>query len=104
MPIYAYSCRDCGRSFDIRQEFSDASLTVCDACGGTLRKQFGSIGVTFNGPGFYRTDSRPSSTSSTKPTKNESSSGASGSSDSSTATSTKTAASATSSSGSTGSE
>ena len=102
MPIYAYSCRDCGRSFDIRQEFSDASLTVCDACGGTLRKQFGSIGVTFNGPGFYRTDSRPSSTSSAKPTKSESSTSTSGSSDSTTAT--KTAAPTTSSSSSTGSE
>lgn len=61
MPIYAYSCRDCGGAFDIRQEFSDPTLTVCEACGGRLRKQFGSIGVTFNGPGFYRTDSRGSS-------------------------------------------
>lgn len=104
MPIYAYSCRDCGRCFDIRQEFSDASLTVCDTCGGRLRKQFGSIGVTFNGPGFYRTDSRSSSTSNVKPAKSESSSSASGKNDSSTSTSTKTAASTTSSSSSTGSE
>nr|WP_293696151.1 FmdB family zinc ribbon protein [uncultured Agrococcus sp.] len=102
MPIYAYSCRDCGRSFDIRQEFSEASLTVCDACGGRLRKQFGSIGVTFNGPGFYRTDSRSSSASSVKSVKSESSSSTSGGGDSST--STKTAAPATSTSKSTGSE
>ena len=32
--------------------------TECPECGGTLRKEYGSIGVTFNGSGFYRTDSR----------------------------------------------
>jgi putative FmdB family regulatory protein len=58
MPVYAYKCRDCGTPLEAHQEFSDAALTVCPTCGGTLRKQYGSIGVTFNGSGFYRTDSR----------------------------------------------
>ncbi|MDH2444181.1 zinc ribbon domain-containing protein [Amnibacterium sp. CER49] len=58
MPVYAYKCRDCGTPLEVHQEFSDAALTVCPTCGGTLRKQYGSIGVTFNGSGFYRTDSR----------------------------------------------
>lgn len=58
MPVYAYACRDCGNAFEIRQEFSDSSLTVCESCGGRLRKQFGTVGVTFNGSGFYRTDSK----------------------------------------------
>uniref|UniRef100_UPI001F5870D4 FmdB family zinc ribbon protein n=2 Tax=Microbacterium TaxID=33882 RepID=UPI001F5870D4 len=35
-----------------------AALTECPVCGGALRKQYGSVGVTFNGSGFYRTDSR----------------------------------------------
>jgi large conductance mechanosensitive channel len=35
-------------------------LTQCPECGGALRKQYGSVGVTFNGSGFYRTDSRSS--------------------------------------------
>ncbi|NHI17888.1 FmdB family zinc ribbon protein [Microbacterium excoecariae] len=60
MPTYAYACTDCGHAFDAVQSFSDASLTECPACGGALRKQYGSIGVTFNGSGFYRTDSRAS--------------------------------------------
>ncbi|MGO1266337.1 MAG: FmdB family zinc ribbon protein, partial [Microbacterium gubbeenense] len=42
-----------------------ASLTACPECGGALRKQYGSIGVTFNGSGFYRTDSRASASTST---------------------------------------
>lgn len=62
MPTYAYACKDCGHAFDIVQSFSDASLTVCPECGGGLRKKFNSIGVVFKGSGFYRTDSRSSST------------------------------------------
>lgn len=61
MPTYAYACRSCGHAFDAVQSFSDDTLTVCPECGGELRKQYGSIGVTFNGSGFYRTDSRSGS-------------------------------------------
>ena len=58
MPTYAYACASCGHQFDAVQSFADNALTVCPECGGALRKQYGSIGVTFNGSGFYRTDSR----------------------------------------------
>ena len=58
MPTYAYACKNCGHRFDAVQSFSEPSLTECPVCGGELRKQYGSIGVTFNGSGFYRTDSR----------------------------------------------
>ncbi len=61
MPTYAYACTQCGHQFDAVQSFSDDALTACPECGGTLRKQYGSIGVTFNGSGFYRTDSRAGS-------------------------------------------
>ena len=60
MPTYAYACTQCGHRFDAVQSFSDAALTECPVCGGALRKQYGSVGVTFNGSGFYRTDSRAS--------------------------------------------
>ena len=61
MPTYAYACKDCSHAFDIQQSFSDDSLTICPACGGTLRKKFNSVGVVFKGSGFYRTDSRATS-------------------------------------------
>ncbi|RZI93086.1 MAG: FmdB family transcriptional regulator [Microbacterium sp.] len=64
MPTYAYACKQCGHRFDAVQSFSDAALTECPECGGQLRKQFGTVGVTFNGSGFYRTDSRSGSSSS----------------------------------------
>jgi predicted nucleic acid-binding Zn ribbon protein len=40
------------------QKFTDDPLTVCDACGGRLRKVFFPAGIVFKGSGFYRTDSR----------------------------------------------
>lgn len=58
MPTYAYACKSCGHRFDAVQSFADPTLTVCPECSGELRKEYGSIGVTFNGAGFYRTDSR----------------------------------------------
>ena len=58
MPTYSYRCTECGEAFDIQQAFTDDTLTVCPNCGGSLRKLFNTVGVTFNGSGFYRTDSR----------------------------------------------
>ncbi len=60
MPTYSYACKTCAHAFDVVQSFSDESLTVCPECEGTLRKRYGTVGVTFNGSGFYRTDSRAS--------------------------------------------
>ncbi|GAB3124742.1 FmdB family zinc ribbon protein [Glaciibacter psychrotolerans] len=58
MPTYSYRCTACDTAFDIQQAFTDNSLTECPTCGGKLRKVFSSIGVTFNGSGFYRNDAR----------------------------------------------
>lgn len=63
MPTYSYRCTECTNAFDIHQAFTDDSLSVCPVCGGKLRKVFSAVGVTFNGSGFYRTDSRASDTS-----------------------------------------
>lgn len=78
MPTYAYRCKDCDHAFDIVQSFTDDALTECPECGGTLRKQYGTVGVTFKGGGFYRTDSRSSGGSSSS--SESSSSGSSSSS------------------------
>ncbi|MET0161204.1 MAG: FmdB family zinc ribbon protein [Microbacteriaceae bacterium] len=91
MPTYSYRCTVCQNAFDIQQSFSDASLSVCPACGGALRKIFSAVGVTFNGSGFYRTDSRASGSGSSSSSSSSSSkpaakpaSGSSSSSSSST--------------------
>jgi putative FmdB family regulatory protein len=58
MPTYEYACKSCGEHLEVVQSFKDNALTECPACGGTLRKVFGNIGITFKGSGFYKTDSR----------------------------------------------
>ena len=68
MPTYSYKCTVCDTAFDIQQSFTDSSLTECPTCQGKLRKLFSAVGVTFNGSGFYRNDSRASDKSSAKKT------------------------------------
>lgn len=63
MPTYSYICKGCEHAFEIQQSFSEAALTTCPSCSGELRKQFGNLGVTFKGSGFYRTDSQSGSSS-----------------------------------------
>jgi putative FmdB family regulatory protein len=100
VPTYAYRCADCGHAFDIHQAFTDDALTVCPECGGTLRKRFGSVGVSFKGSGFYRTDSRGSKAGATTGSSATSSSTSSSSGSSGSSSSTATGSSSTSSSGS----
>ncbi len=98
MPTYQYSCNDCGHFYEAVQSFSEDSLTVCPECDGNLRKVFNAVGVVFKGSGFYRTDSRGTSSSTTTASTTSSSSdkGSSGttSSDSGSSSSASTAASA----------
>jgi putative FmdB family regulatory protein len=68
MPTYSYRCTACSDAFDIQQEFTEESLTSCEACGGKLRKLFSAVGVTFQGSGFYQTDSRAEAKKKPSPT------------------------------------
>ncbi len=61
MPTYQYACTTCGEQLEVVQSFSSDPLTECPACHGRLRKVFHPVGVVFKGSGFYRTDSRGSS-------------------------------------------
>src|SRR6478672_3569446 len=87
VPTYSYACTECDHRFDAVQSFTDDSLTVCPECEGRLRKVFNAVGVVFKGGGFYRTDSRSSSSASvpapSSSSSSESSSGANGSNGSS---------------------
>ncbi len=68
MPTYSYACQECGHAFDIRQSFTDDSLTVCPECGEPrLRKVIHPVGIAFKGSGFYKTDSRAASKSASTP-------------------------------------
>lgn len=104
MPTYQYQCTECGEGLEAVQKFTDDALTVCPSCDGRLKKVFSAVGIVFKGSGFYRNDSRGSSSSSspassTSKTSDTKSSTASASSTSSTSSSTGSAT-ASSSSGS----
>ena len=65
MPTYEYRCKNCGNDLEVQQAFTDDPLTECPSCGGSLKKKFGSVGISFKGSGFYKNDSRGGSSSTT---------------------------------------
>ncbi|MEU6884616.1 FmdB family zinc ribbon protein [Streptomyces viridosporus] len=97
MPTYQYQCTECGEGLEAVQKFTDDALTECPSCQGRLKKVFSAVGIVFKGSGFYRNDSRGSSSSSSPASKS------SDSSSSSTSSSTSSSGSGSGSSTSAGS-
>lgn len=64
MPTYEYLCESCGHRFEIFQHIADAPLTTCPNCAGHIHRVLFPAGIVFKGSGFYKTDSRGSSTAS----------------------------------------
>jgi len=54
--MYEYKCHKCGQVFELIQRFSDAPLTVHDACGGELEKLISAPAFHLKGSGWYATD------------------------------------------------
>ncbi|MGW0373370.1 FmdB family zinc ribbon protein [Streptomyces coeruleorubidus] len=77
MPTYQYQCTECGEGLEAVQKFTDDALTECPSCKGRLKKVFSAVGIVFKGSGFYRNDSRGSSSSSTLASKSSSTSSSS---------------------------
>jgi putative FmdB family regulatory protein len=65
MPTYEYECSSCGKRHDVFQSMSDLPLTTCPSCGQRVKRRIhGGTGVIFKGQGFYKNDSRKSSSTS----------------------------------------
>ncbi|MFE9685076.1 FmdB family zinc ribbon protein [Streptomyces sp. NPDC006285] len=77
MPTYQYQCTECGEGLEAVQKFTDDALTECPNCSGRLKKVFSAVGIVFKGSGFYRNDSRGSSSSSSPASASSKSSGSS---------------------------
>ena len=57
MPIYEYSCQECGHSLEAIQKLADAPLTDCPECGkAALKKQISAPAFRLSGGGWYETD------------------------------------------------
>src|SRR2546423_15583844 len=67
MPVYGYRCTR-GHHFEVQQRITEPPLTQCPECGAPVTRVFYPVGIIFKGGGFYKTDSRGSSSDgSTKP-------------------------------------
>jgi putative FmdB family regulatory protein len=56
VPTYEYQCEKCERVFEVRQRITEAPLTVCDACGGRVKRLLSPAPFILKGEGWYVTD------------------------------------------------
>lgn len=57
MPIYEYSCTECGHGMEALQKISDDPLKTCPACErDTLKKKISAAAFRLSGSGWYETD------------------------------------------------
>jgi putative FmdB family regulatory protein len=64
VPTYDYQCRACGNVTEVIHSMQEDGPSVCELCGGQLRRVLFPTGIIFKGSGFYRNDSRASGTGS----------------------------------------
>lgn len=56
MPLYEYLCESCGRTVEALETFSGKRLSICDRCGGRLKRLISAPAVQFKGSGWYVSD------------------------------------------------
>jgi putative FmdB family regulatory protein len=64
VPTYGYHCPKCQTEFEVVQRMTDPAKASCPRCGAPARRLFFPAGIVFKGSGFYKTDSRRSTTAS----------------------------------------
>ena len=101
MPTYVYRFVDTGETIEVQQAFTDDALTEATHPSSgevmAVKKVFQPVGVTFRGTGFYKTDSRGSSSTPGKSSTTPSSDGAKSDKSESSTSTTSTPAPSTSS-------
>ena len=70
MPTYGYRCEE-GHEFEAFQGINDDPLKQCEMCSAPVRRIFYPVGIVFKGSGFYKTDSRGSSSISSPASKED---------------------------------
>jgi predicted nucleic acid-binding Zn ribbon protein len=89
MPTYVYKFIDSGETIEVYQAFTDDPLTELahpqDGVVKPVKKVFTPVGVSFKGGGFYKTDSKSTSSSTTTGSTSSTSASTPASSESTTA-------------------
>ena len=57
MPTYSYKCAKCSKIEDVIHGMKEKYQDLCE-CGGRMQKMFHPSTISFNGSGFYSTDSK----------------------------------------------
>lgn len=55
MPTYEFTCLPCDRTLTVTCSYDELEGISCD-CGEIMKRSYNFGAVTFNGPGFYKTD------------------------------------------------
>jgi len=53
MPVYEYECSDCHKIFEVQQKLSEAPLSVCPECDGSVKKLMSMSSFRLKGGGWY---------------------------------------------------
>lgn len=59
MPKYEYTCLSCDKSEEVERKMSDDEIVPqCETCGSFMTRSYTSVGISFKGSGFYKTDNQ----------------------------------------------
>lgn len=61
MPTYEYLCEACGKRYEKREGFDAPARQKCQHCGKRASRVLHAPPIVFKGSGFYKTDSRGTS-------------------------------------------
>ena len=57
MPIYEFTCEECGNEVEVLQKISDPHLKDCPSCGKpSMKKKVSAAAFRLSGSGWYETD------------------------------------------------
>jgi putative FmdB family regulatory protein len=73
MPIYEYSCKKCGKQFEVFQGITEPDVKTCKFCKGKVQKMMSLSSFTLKGSGWYATDYASKKPQANKTEKSESS-------------------------------
>ncbi|MGO9179106.1 MAG: FmdB family zinc ribbon protein [Candidatus Limnocylindrales bacterium] len=58
MPLYDYACTQCGRTVEVSHGVHAAGPSVCEVCGGAMRKLLSRPAIVFKGSGWAKKDAQ----------------------------------------------
>jgi len=61
VPLYDYSCSQCGRTVEVSHGVHASGPSVCEVCGGAMRKLLSRPAIVFKGSGWAKKDAQASS-------------------------------------------